>query len=121
MLLDLFPVARGFGAVATRGHVAPPPPAVLRIVEEDALTALVGAPAHTWQFAKDERIGCRLDDGNDQASERVADRQTGEVLAVLNSEDTLFQEGQLRSFKDDVTKSAPTHTHNATSAKSGAR
>jgi hypothetical protein len=34
--------------------------------------------------------------------------EKGEVLAVLNSEDTLFREGQLRSFSDDVTKSAPT-------------
>ena len=31
-----------------------------------------------------------------------------EMLAVLNSKDTLLQEGQLRSFKDDVTQSAPT-------------
>ena len=32
----------------------------------------------------------------------------GEVLAVVNAQDTLFQEGQWRTFKDDVTKSAPT-------------
>ena len=50
----------------------------------------------------------------------IANEQ-GEVLAVLNSRDTLLQEGQLRSFKDDVTQSAPTHEHNATSSKPGAR
>jgi hypothetical protein len=31
----------------------------------------------------------------------------GEVLAVVNVQDTLYQEGHLRSFDDDVTKSAP--------------
>ena len=50
----------------------------------------------------------------------VANEQD-EVLAVLNAKDTLFQEGQLRSFKDDVTQSAPTGGPNATSAKFGAR
>jgi hypothetical protein len=47
----------------------------------------------------------------------VANEQ-GEVLAVLNAKDTLFQEGQLRAFKDDVTQSAPT---NATASKPDAR
>jgi hypothetical protein len=33
--------------------------------------------------------------------------EKGEVLAVVDARDTLFQEGQLRSFNDDVTQSAP--------------
>jgi hypothetical protein len=34
--------------------------------------------------------------------------EKGEVLAVVDAKETLFQEGQLRSFNDDVTQSAPT-------------
>jgi hypothetical protein len=33
--------------------------------------------------------------------------EKGDVLAVVDANDTLFQDGQLRSFNDDVTKSAP--------------
>jgi len=33
--------------------------------------------------------------------------EADEVLAVVDAKDTLFQEGHLRSFYDDVTKSAP--------------
>ena len=42
--------------------------------------------------------------------------ENGDVLAVLNARDTLFQDGQLRSFSDDVTKSAPT-AESTTSSK----
>jgi hypothetical protein len=45
----------------------------------------------------------------------------GEVLAVVNAWDTLFQEGHLRSFKDDVTKSAPTAPLKPISSKPGRR
>jgi hypothetical protein len=45
--------------------------------------------------------------------------ERGEVLAVLNTNDTLFQDGHLRSFNDDVTQSAPSAKIN--SSKSGAR
>ena len=34
--------------------------------------------------------------------------ETGKVLAVVDAKDTLFQEGHLRSFSDDVVQSAPT-------------
>jgi hypothetical protein len=47
--------------------------------------------------------------------------ETGEVLAVADAKDTLFQEGQLRSFNDDVTKSAPKGSINANGAKPPAR
>jgi len=69
-----------------------------------------------------EMLGERLLHGGslDHRQIEIANEQ-GEVLAVLNSEDTLFKEGQLRSFKDDVTQSAPTYAHNATSSKPGAR
>ena len=33
--------------------------------------------------------------------------EKGEVLAVVSAQDTLFKDGHLRSFRDDVTKSAP--------------
>ena len=45
----------------------------------------------------------------------------GEVLAVVNVQDTLYQEGQLRSFDDDVTKSAPTIPLRMISSKTGER
>ena len=54
-------------------------------------------------------LGERLLHGGSLDHRRIeVTNEQGEVLAVLNSEDTLFQEGQLRSFSDDVTKSAPT-------------
>jgi hypothetical protein len=37
----------------------------------------------------------------------IAD-DAGTVLDVVNANDVLFQDGQLRSYKDDVTQSAPT-------------
>jgi hypothetical protein len=33
--------------------------------------------------------------------------EKGDVLAVVDANDTLFQDGQLRSFPDDITQSAP--------------
>lgn len=33
--------------------------------------------------------------------------ESGEVLAIVTAKDVLLQEGQLRAFSDDVTKSAP--------------
>jgi hypothetical protein len=47
----------------------------------------------------------------------IANEQ-GEILAVLKAEDTLYQGGELRSFSDDVTKSAPKTT---TSSNPGSR
>ena len=40
---------------------------------------------------------------------------------MVNARDTLFQEGQLRSFDDDVTKSAPTVSLSMSSAKPDVR
>jgi hypothetical protein len=37
----------------------------------------------------------------------IAD-ETGTVLDVIGADDVLFKDGQLRSYKDDVTQSAPT-------------
>jgi hypothetical protein len=67
-----------------------------------------------------EMLGERLLHGGslDHRQIEIANER-GEVLAVLNTNDALFQEGQLRSFKDDVTHSAPTAKIN--SSKSGAR
>jgi hypothetical protein len=36
----------------------------------------------------------------------IADKE-GDVLAVVQSSEVIFREGQFRSFGDDVTKSAP--------------
>jgi len=47
--------------------------------------------------------------------------EKGDVLAVVDARDTLFKEGQLRSFNDDVTKSAPTASLNASGVKRPAR
>ena len=75
MRLELLPVARGFRAIAARRHVAPAAAAVLRVVEEDALAARIGAAAHAIQLAEDERVGRGLDDGDDESGERIADRE----------------------------------------------
>jgi hypothetical protein len=42
---------------------------------------------------------------------------SGEVLATVDASDTLFKEGQLRSFSDDVTKSAPNAEINSSGVK----
>jgi len=47
--------------------------------------------------------------------------EKGDVLAMVDAGETLFQEGQLRSFNDDVTKSAPTASLNANGVKPPAR
>jgi hypothetical protein len=55
-----------------------------------------------------EMLGERLLHGGalDHRQIEIANAK-GEILAVVNVQDTLYQEGQLRSFDDDVTKSAP--------------
>ena len=47
--------------------------------------------------------------------------EDGEVLAVVKAKDTLLKEDHLRSFDDDVTRSAPTARMRETPAKPGAR
>ena len=47
--------------------------------------------------------------------------EDGEVLAVVKAKDTLLKEDHLRSFDDDVTKSAPTARVTEIPAKSGAQ
>ena len=55
-----------------------------------------------------ELIGERLLHGGDIDGRQIeiADKD-GRVLAVVRSCDVIFQDGQFRSFSDDVTKSAP--------------
>jgi hypothetical protein len=55
-----------------------------------------------------ELIGERLLHGGeiDGRHIEIADKK-GRVLAIVRSCDVIFQEGQFRSFSDDVTKSAP--------------
>ncbi len=43
------------------------------------------------------------------------------VLAVVNANDVLFRDGQLTSFSDDVTKSAPSASVSVTDSKNAAR
>jgi hypothetical protein len=47
--------------------------------------------------------------------------EKGDVLAMVNANDTLFQEGHLRTYNDDVTKSAPTASLKAMPSKPAAR
>jgi hypothetical protein len=49
----------------------------------------------------------------------IAD-ESGKVLEAITSQDVLFRDGQLRSFSDDVTKSAPTAPTTSTGKKSAA-
>ena len=69
-----------------------------------------------------EMLGERLLHGGALDHHRIEiANDKGEILAVVNTRDTLFQEGQLRSFQDDVTKSAPTAELKMISAKPGGR
>src|SRR5262245_33436895 len=72
--LELFAMARGLGAIAARGHVAPAAASVLRVVEEDALASLIRAAPDARELAEDERVGGGLDDRDHEARERVTDR-----------------------------------------------
>jgi hypothetical protein len=71
--------------------------------------------------ASREMLGERLLHGGNLGCRQIEiTNEQGDILAVLNAKDTLLQEDEkLRSFKDDVTQSAPTAKTN--SSKSGAR
>ncbi len=58
--------------------------------------------------ANREMLGERLLHGGSLDSRRIeiADAD-GEVLATISAEDVLLKNGQLRTFDDDVTQSAP--------------
>jgi hypothetical protein len=73
MRLELLPMAGRFGAIAAGGHVAPATAAVFGVIEEDALTARIGASSDARKLAENERIGRRLDDRDNEAGERVSD------------------------------------------------
>ena len=65
-----------------------------------------------------EMLGERLLHGGSLNNRRIEIcDEKDEVLAVVDASDTLFQEGQLRSFNDDVTKSAPTASLNSNGVK----
>jgi hypothetical protein len=69
-----------------------------------------------------EMLGERLLHGGALDHHRIEiANDKGDVLAVVNARDTLFQEGQLRSFNDDVTKSAPSAPLNPTPSKPDGR
>jgi hypothetical protein len=69
-----------------------------------------------------EMLGERLLHGGSLGHRQIEiANEKGDVLAVLNAKDTLFQEDQLRSFNDDVAKSAPTFEVNTTSSKPAGR
>lgn len=92
---------------------------VSRDVEGQELSNL-DAARHEALNTHREMLGERLLHGGsqDQQQIEIANAQ-GDVLAVLKSQDALFKEGQLRTFSDDVTKSAPDSS--VTSTKSGPR
>ena len=69
-----------------------------------------------------EMLGERLLHGGSLNNRRIEIcDEKDEVLAVVDASDTLFQEGQLRSFSDDVTQSAPTAALNSKGVKPPAR
>jgi hypothetical protein len=72
--------------------------------------------------ANREMLGERLLHGGslNHRQIEIADEH-GTVLASVNANDVLFRGGQLRSFSDDVTKSAPSASLNTTGSKSTPR
>src|SRR4051812_38342650 len=60
------------GAVAAGGHVAPATASVLGRVEEHTGAAHVRATPHTSELAGDERVCRRLDHGNHEPGEGIA-------------------------------------------------
>ena len=69
-----------------------------------------------------EMLGERLLHGGSLNNRRIEiSDDTGDVLAVVDVRDTLFQDDQLRSFSDDVTQSAPTAALNSKGVKPPAR
>src|SRR5258705_866854 len=74
MRLQLLPMPRRFSAVAAGGHGAPAPASVLRVVEEHALASLIRTAADARQLTQDQRVRRRLDNGDHEAGERIADR-----------------------------------------------
>src|SRR6185436_7659493 len=75
--VQLHAVARGLRAVPAGGHVAPAAAPVLRLVLEDASAAWDGTATHAPELIEDERVRRILDDGDEQAGERVADGNEG--------------------------------------------
>jgi hypothetical protein len=69
---ELFAMTGRLGAIAARRHVAPPAPAVLGVIVENALAAWVGATAHARQLSEDERVRGGFDDWNDETREGVS-------------------------------------------------
>ncbi len=74
---ELFAMARSFRAVAACRHVTPAATTVLRVVEEDALAASVGAAANPRELAEDECIGGGFDNGDHESGKGVADGDEG--------------------------------------------
>jgi hypothetical protein len=87
--MQLHTVPGRLGAIATRGHVAPPSPAILCLILEDAPAPRVGAAPNAPELIEDQRVGGTLDDGNEQASECVTHRderaRKSAVGAMLDS------------------------------------
>jgi hypothetical protein len=80
------------------------------------------AARHEAINASREMLGERLLHGGSLNNRRIEIcDEKDEVLAVVDASDTLFQEGQLRSFSDDVTQSAPTAALNSKGVKPPAR
>lgn len=69
-----------------------------------------------------EMLSERLLHGGDLGHRRIEiANEKDEVLVTVEAEEVLLKDGQLRSFDDDVTKSAPIATPIAISSKSPAR
>ncbi len=67
-----------------------------------------------------EMLGERLLHGGSLGYRQIEiANENGDVLATVNAKDTLFQEGHLRTYSDDVTQSAPTSASKLRSVKPG--
>src|SRR3954468_16155935 len=83
LLVQLHPVARRLGAVATCGHVAPAAPAILGLVLKHAAATRIGAAPHSQQFTQDECVRRAFDNIDQKARECVSDGNEGAGVAAI--------------------------------------
>jgi hypothetical protein len=102
-------------------HVRDQDGEVSRDTEGQELADLDAARAEAIN-ANREMLGERLLHGGslNHRQIEIAD-DSDRILAVINANDVLFRDGQLSSFSDDVTKSAPSASLSATGSKAAPR
>jgi hypothetical protein len=75
--VQLHPMPCRLRAIPARRHVAPPAPAVLRLILKDSPASRVGAAADSRELAEDERVRRALHNRNEQSGEGVANGDKG--------------------------------------------